>query len=448
MDFRVEKVLPNGLGRAGTIRTAHGEIKTPAFMAVGTQGYVRFLSAEDLRGIGAQAMLSNGFHLRRRSHEIAEAGGLAEWKPTESFSSEHDVDSSRRHGRVASSSSVVTSGDSRKENSVGLRPDNLSAEPWHGPTLTDSGGFQVMSLGSGLGKVVSMEKERGVVNTAHKERLAQVIEEGVSFIDPFDHEPEFIGPEESMQIQCRIGADIHMAFDELTSLADTYEYNIEAMERTERWALRSLKEHIKHRDDLGYRQNLYGVLQGGRWEDLRRQTARNLAKMEVNGVGFDGFGLGGAFLKEDLGEILRWCNEELPMDKPRHLLGLSHPDDILIGAEMGADTFDCVAPMREARHGKIYTRDGNYNLRKMADSGEALEPGCDCATCRAGWTRGSLRALWRSGDTEKKQKYYNLASTHNLRFIVRLTEEVRQAMLDDNFAEYKREFLARYYAGR
>lgn len=409
MDFRVEKVLPNGLGRVGMIRTAHGEIKTPAFMAVGTQGYVRFLSAEDLRGVGAQAMLSNGFHLRRKSAEIAEAGGLADWSPE--------------------------------------RADNQVNEPWRGPTITDSGGFQVMSLGSGLGKVVSMEKERGVINTAHKERLAKVGEEGVSFTDPFDHEPDFIGPEESMQIQCRIGADIHMAFDELTSLADTYEYNIEAMERTERWAERSLREHLKHRDDLGYRQNLYGVLQGGRWEDLRRQTARNLAAMEVDGVGFDGFGLGGAFLKEDLGEILRWCNEELPMEKPRHLLGLSHPDDILIGAEMGADTFDCVAPMREARHGKIYTRDGNYNLRKMAESGEVLEPGCDCATCQAGWTRGSLRALWRSGDTEKKQKYYNLASTHNLRFIVRLTEEIRRAMLDGDFEEYKREFLARYYTG-
>lgn len=178
-----------------------------------------------------------------------------------------------------------------------------------------------------------MEKERHVTNTAHKERLAHVSEDGVSFIDPFDGQPDFIGPEESMQIQCQIGADIHMAFDELTSLADTYEYNIEAMARTERWAERSLREHIKHRDDLGYRQNLYGVLQGGRWEGLRRQTAQTLGKMNVDGIEFDGFGLGGAFLKEDLGEILRWCNEELPMNKPRHLLGLSHPDDILIGAE-------------------------------------------------------------------------------------------------------------------
>lgn len=408
MDFRVEKVLPNGLGRVGVIRTAHGEIRTPAFMAVGTNGYVRFLAATDLHGLGAQAMLSNGFHLRRKATEIAEAGGLAEWQAE--------------------------------------RADGLSNESWQGPTLTDSGGFQVMSLGSGLGKVVSMEKERHVTNTAHKERLAQVTEDGVNFLDPFDGQPDFIGPEESMRIQCQIGADIHMAFDELTSLADTYEYNIEALERTERWAERSLREHLRHRDDLGYRQNLYGVLQGGRWEDLRRQTAQNLAKMRVDGVGFDGFGLGGAFLKEDLGEILRWCDEELPMDKPRHLLGLSHPDDILIGAEMGADTFDCVAPTREARHGKIYTRHGNFNLRKMADSGEPLERGCDCATCRAGWTRGSLRALWRSGDPAQKQKYYNLASAHNLRFIVRLTEQIRTAMLEDRFDKFKQDFLENYYA--
>lgn len=420
MEFTVQKTLPNGLGRAGTIKTAHGEIKTPAFMAVGTQGYVRFLSAEDVHHCGAQAMLSNGYHLRRRSPEIAASGGLAKWEPVV------------QHPATTSELNLT-------------RPDGLPATPWHGPTITDSGGFQVMSLGSGLGKVVSMERERGVTNTAHKERLAHISEKGVAFTDPFDGQSDFIGPEESMQIQCRIGADIHMAFDELTSLADTYEYNIEAMERTERWAKRSLAEHIKHRDDLGYHQNLYGVLQGGHWEDLRRQTARNLAAMQVSGIEFDGFGLGGAFLKEDLGEILRWCNEELPFYKPRHLLGLSHPDDILIGAEMGADTFDCVAPMREARHGKIYTRDGNLNLRKFANVGSVLDPGCDCPTCREGWTLGSLRAMWRSGDPAQKRKYYRLASAHNLRFIVRLTEEIRAAILEDSFAQYKHDFLKRYY---
>lgn len=437
MEFRVEKVLENGLGRAGVIKTAHGEIKTPAFMSVGTQGFVKFVPAEDLHKLGAQAMLANGYHLRRKAPEIAKLGGLAS-----GLSRSGRVRSSRASMQCTSPVTTGTS-DTSPRTMVGRL---LTPQTWQGPTLTDSGGFQVMSLGSGLGKVVSMEKERGVVNTAHKERLAKVSEDGVSFVDPFDGKPDFIGPEESMQIQCQIGADIHMAFDELTSLADTYEYNIEAMERTERWAERSLREHLKHRDDLGYRQNLYGVLQGGRWEDLRRKTAKNLAAMEVDGVHFDGFGLGGAFLKEDLGEILRWCNEELPMEKPRHLLGLSHPDDILIGAEMGADTFDCVAPTREARHGKIYTRDGNINLRKFAGSEEKLDVECDCATCREGWTRGALRALWRSGDTEKKQKYYNLASVHNLRFIVRLTEEIRQAMLDDKFFQYKEAFLRRYYS--
>ena len=395
--FHIDQRLTGSLGRAGTITTPHGEIKTPAFMVVGTRGEVRFINPSELHAINAQAMLSNGYHLRRLSPTIAKTGGLAKWSD------------------------------------------------WDGPTLTDSGGFQVMSLGSGLGKVVSMERELGVINTAHKERLAHVSEKGVDFTDPFDGQPDFIGPEESMKIQCDIGADIHMAFDELTSLADDYDYNVEALGRTERWAERSLNAHLKLRDQLGYRQSLYGVLQGGRWEDLRRATARTLSKMRVSGEGFDGFGLGGAFLKEDLGEILRWCNEELPEDKPRHLLGLSRPDDILIGAEMGADTFDCVAPTREARHGKIYTLDGDINLRKFADSPEPLDAGCDCPTCQAGWTRGDLRALWRSGDTQKKQQYYNLASIHNVRFIIRLTEQIRQAIIDGNFANFKQEFLNRYY---
>lgn len=390
--FQIDHKIPGALGRAGTIKTPHGEIKTPAFMTVGTQGYVRFLKPEDLVAIGAQAMLSNGYHLRRTSFEIAKQKGLSNWSG------------------------------------------------WSGPTLTDSGGFQVMSLGSGLGKVVSMDKERGVTNTAHKERLAHVTEDGVHFTDPFDGQPDFIGPEESMQIQCRIGADIHMAFDELTSLADDYDYNVEALARTERWAQRSLDEHFKLRDSLGYRQSLYGVLQGGRWEDLRRSTAKKLGAMP-----FDGYGLGGAFLKEDLSEILRWCNEELPEHKPRHLLGLSHPDDILNGAEMGADTFDCVAPTREARHGKIYTKYGDINLRKFKDSNLLLDEDCDCPTCQAGYTRGELRDLWRSGDGELKAKFYRLASVHNLRFIIRLTEQIRDAILEDRFHQFKQEFLRNYY---
>lgn len=390
--FEISKRIPGKLGRAGIIHTPHGDIHTPAFMTVGTRGEVRYLSMDDLKSISAQAMLSNGYHLRNISQEIADRGGLAKWSG------------------------------------------------WNGPTLTDSGGFQVMSLGSGCGKVVSMEKERNITNTDPKDRLAHVTEKGVHFHDPFIDQDDFIGPKESMEIQCRIGADIHMAYDELTSLADSYEYNVEALARTERWAKRSIRYHKKHCDDLGYHQSLYGVLQGGRWEDLRRSTAKKLAKMN-----FDGYGLGGAFLKESLGEILRWCNEELPEDKPRHLLGLSHPDDILIGTEMGADTFDCVAPTREARHGRIYTHHGNISIKKFADSDELIEEGCDCPTCRAGWTRGQLRALLKSQDPKERELYFNLASMHNLRFIIRLTEEARAAILDGTFEQYKEEFLKAYY---
>lgn len=390
--FEITKKIPGKLGRAGIIHTPHGDIKTPAFMTVGTKGEVRFVSMEDMNHIHAQAMLSNGYHLRNASFEIAEKGGLASWSG------------------------------------------------WNGPTLTDSGGFQIMSLGSGRGKVVSMKREQEVINTDPKDRLTSVSEKGVQFIDPFTNQEDFIGPEESMQIQCRIGADIHMAYDELTSLADSYEYNIEALARTERWALRSIEEHKKHCDKLGYHQSLYGVLQGGRWEDLRRSTSKKFAEME-----FDGYGLGGAFLKESLGEILRWCCEELPENKPRHLLGLSHPDDILIGVEMGADTFDCVAPTREARHGRIYAKYGYYTLNKYANSTESLDEKCDCPTCRAGWTRGQLRELMKSQDQDARQQYYNLASVHNLRFIIRLTEEAREAVESDTFEEYKKEFLKNYY---
>lgn len=390
--FEITKKIPGKLGRAGIIHTPHGDIKTPAFMTVGTKGEVRFVSMEDMNHIHAQAMLSNGYHLRNASFEIAEKGGLASWSG------------------------------------------------WNGPTLTDSGGFQIMSLGSGRGKVVSMKREQEVINTDPKDRLTSVSEKGVQFIDPFTNQEDFIGPEESMQIQCRIGADIHMAYDELTSLGDSYDYNVESLARTERWAKRSIDEHKKHCDDLGYHQSLYGVLQGGRWEDLRRSTSQKFAKMD-----FDGYGLGGAFLKESLGEILQWCCEELPENKPRHLLGLSHPDDILIGTEMGADTFDCVAPTREARHGKIYTKHGNINLAKFTDSPLKLAEDCDCPTCQAGWTRGELRVLWKSTNQEEKHQYFNLASQHNLRFIIRLTEEIREAILNGNFEEYKADFLRNYY---
>lgn len=390
--FKVKRALKNGRGRAGVIATPHGEIETPAFVVVGTHGLVRSLDMDAVRATGAQVMLSNGYHLRRKADEIERTGGLATWSG------------------------------------------------WDGPTMTDSGGFQVMSLGSGLGKVVSMAKHDAGKGrqTPHRERLAQVSEEGVAFIDPWDGQPDFIGPEESMEIQHKIGADIMMAFDELTSIGDDYDYNVAAMERTHRWAERCLTRHR----ELGGEQALYGVLQGGHYEDLRRSTSRYLGAMD-----FDGYGLGGAFLKEDLGKILRWIAEELPFDRPRHLLGLSRPDDIFVGAENGVDTFDCVAPTREARHGRIYTLDGDVNLRKglWVEAEEPLDERCDCTTCLAGWTRSGLRRLLKSQIRTEKEEYFELASTHNVRFIVRLGEQVRQSILDGNFIKFRDEFLSRYY---
>ncbi|MDR3298164.1 MAG: tRNA guanosine(34) transglycosylase Tgt [Candidatus Nomurabacteria bacterium] len=391
--FEPEKILRNGLGRAGVIHTPHGDIKTPTFAVVGTRGFVRSMPMEKLRELNAQAMLSNGYHLRRQADEISTAGGLAAWSG------------------------------------------------WDGPTITDSGGFQIMSLGSGLGKVVSMNKKDAGTGrqTPHEKRLAKITEDGVYFTDPWDGQEEFMGPEESMRVQHKIGADIMMAFDELTSIGDSYEYNMEAMERTHRWAERCLMEHKK----LGGAQALYGVLQGGHYEDLRRETAKILGGMD-----FDGFGLGGAFLKEDLGKILEWVAEELPFAKPRHLLGLSRPDDIFVGAEFGCDTFDCVAPTREARHGRIYTLDGDVNLRKgiWANVEEPLDEGCDCGTCREGWTRGKLRVLLKSQDRDEKERYFELASVHNVRFIVRLTEQMRESILEGEFEGFRDGFLKRYYS--
>jgi queuine tRNA-ribosyltransferase len=397
--FEVTTRLPERLGRTGVITTPHGQIKTPAFIAVGTHAEVKYMSPADVRATGAQGMLSNAYHLFRLAPKIDTAGGLAAYSG------------------------------------------------WHGPTITDSGGFQVMSLGSGLGKIISMKAEaahqprRG---KAEDERLARVSDSGVTFRHPADGKIETFTPEVSMQVQHQIGADIMMAFDELTSIDDDYDYNVKALERTRLWAERCLIEHTKLTTERAGKpyQALYGVLQGARFEDLRRKAARDLGAMDL-----DGFGLGGAFSKEQLDDILKWCNSELPEDKPRHLLGLSRPDDIFIGAEHGADTFDCVAPTREARHGRIYTLNGDINIRnaQFANDTRPLDVDCDCATCQANHTRAELRRLLKSAGSNERVIGFNLASTHNVRFTVRLVDEIRTAIDSGNFNDYKQAWLKRYY---
>lgn len=389
--------------RTGIIHTPHGDVVTPNFNLVGTYGNVRFMSPEDMRAVHTQVMLSNGYHLYRRATVISASGGLAKWSG------------------------------------------------WNGPTFTDSGGFQVMSLGSGLGKVISMDIASGSHPeklTETDDRLARVDDEGVVFRDPYNSRIIKFTPELSIQTQHKIGADVMMSFDELTDIADTYDYNERALERTRRWALRGLREHIRQTELRANRpyQALYGVLQGSYYLDLRAKAARDISSMNIDGWGFDGFGLGGVLTKQNLPDILRTMCEILPPEKPRHLLGLSHPDDIFVGVENGADTFDCVAPTREGRHGRIYTLDGNYNLKKSdyKNDERILMVGCDCPTCTAGHTRAELRALLKSSNCTDHAQAYNLLSMHNVRFITRLTEQIRTAIADNYYDEFKREFMQRY----
>lgn len=392
------------LARAGVIKTPHGEIKTPTFTVVGTHAEVKFLLPDNLRSIGAQAVLSNGYHLLRRAVMIDADGGLARFSG------------------------------------------------WSGPTLTDSGGFQVMSLGSGLGKIVSMDQKDEMIAerlTRKEERLALVDDEGVEFRDPFSSRIIKFTPEISIATQHKLGADVMMAFDELTSISDSYEYNIEALERTRLWAERSLREHVRQttmRSDRPY-QALYGVLQGGHWQDLREKAAQDLAAMSTDNWQFDGFGLGGAFEKESLGQTLAWMTRILPENKPRHLLGLSKPDDIFAGVENGADTFDCVAPTREARHGRIYTLNGDINLKRaeFKDDQRLLDMECDCPTCVTGMTRASLRTKLKSVDMDEKAEALTLLSQHNVRFIIRLTEQIRDSLETGSFGELRDKWLRCYY---
>ncbi|MGO4957136.1 tRNA guanosine(34) transglycosylase Tgt [Luteococcus sp. Sow4_B9] len=395
-------VLDNGLGRTGTIHTPHGEIQTPAFIAVGTKATVKAVLPESVREFGAQAVLANAYHLYLQpgSDLVDEAGGL---------------------GRFMN---------------------------WDGPTFTDSGGFQVMSLGAGFKKVIEMDSVKAASDDAvapGKERLAHVDDDGVTFKSHLNGDLHRFTPEVSMRVQHELGADIMFAFDELTTLHNSRGYQEESLERTRLWAERCLAEHrrlTQERVGKPY-QALFGVLQGAQYEDLRRKAARDLGSMEVDGQRFDGFGYGGALEKENLGTICSWMSEELPFDKPRHLLGISEPDDFFAAVEAGADTFDCVNPSRVARNSAIYTADGRYNLSTAANRRAfvPLEDGCDCYTC-AHYTRAYLHHLFKA----KEMLASTLATIHNERFTVRLVDQIRTSIEDGALEDFRTDFLGRFYA--
>ncbi|MDO5736421.1 MAG: tRNA guanosine(34) transglycosylase Tgt [Propionibacteriaceae bacterium] len=396
------KTRLDGHGRTGSITTPHGTIDTPAFIVVGTKATVKAVLPETVSELGAQAVLANAYHLYLQpgSDIVEEAGGLGQFMN------------------------------------------------WQGPTFTDSGGFQVMSLGSGFKKVLAMDTvglASDDVIAEGKTRMAHVDDDGVTFTSHLNGDKHRFTPEISMQIQHRLGADVMFAFDELTTLMNTRPYQERSVERTHQWAIRCLAEHQRltlERADKPY-QALFGVIQGAQYEDLRRQASRGLAALEVDGRSFDGFGLGGALEKQNLGTIVGWMSDELPEDKPRHLLGISEPDDLFAAVAAGADTFDCVNPSRVARNAAIYTADGRYNVN-TASSRRAfspLEEGCDCYTCTH-YTRAYLHHLFKA----KEILSSTLATIHNERFTVRLVDDIRSAMATGDFEAFRDDFLGRFYA--
>jgi queuine tRNA-ribosyltransferase len=391
--FEIIKKIPGTLGRAGVIHTPHGVIETPAFVVVGTKGTIKSVKPEDMQEyVGNQVALANTYHLFLQPGDdvVREAGGI------HAFAN------------------------------------------WQLPTMTDSGGFQVFSLGAAFGKGVTKfakgeateVQERAGLNVYSKEmaaahgKLCVIDEEGVTFTSHIDGSMHRFTAERSIEIQHNIGADIIIAFDECTSPTADKEYQIEAMERTHRWAKRSVLAHKQNYEALK-KQGLYGVVQGGRHLDLREQSASALAAMD-----FDGYGIGGSFTKEDLGDALRVVNEILPEDKPRHLLGIGEPEDITEGVKLGCDTFDCVAPTRIARTGTIYERTNQGHQRtnllnaKYQRDFSKPDESCDCYVCQH-YTKAYLAHLFRAGEMLGA----HLASLHNLYYIVNFTKRLREQIL-------------------
>ncbi|YCU71247.1 tRNA guanosine(34) transglycosylase Tgt [Mycobacteroides abscessus] len=400
--FSIDATLSGTAGRAGVIHTPHGDIQTPAFIAVGTKATVKAVLPETMAALGAQAVLANAYHLYLQPGPdiVDEVGGLGAFMN------------------------------------------------WPGPTFTDSGGFQVLSLGSGVRKVMAMDVNRARaddVTVAGKDKLAHVDDDGVTFTSHLDGSAHRFTPEVSMQIQHQLGADIMFAFDELTTLINTREYQEDSVQRTHEWAQRCLDEHEKltrERADKPY-QALFGVVQGAQYEDLRRQAARGLESLAgPSGRGFDGYGIGGALEKQNLGTIVGWVTSELPEHKPRHLLGISEPDDLFAAVAAGADTFDCVSPSRVARNAAVYTRDGRVNITgaRYRRDFTPIDAECDCYTC-AHYTRAYMHHLFKA----KEILASTLATIHNERFTIGLVDRIRASIVEGCFQELREDTLGRYY---
>lgn len=436
--FTIEKKLADeqsgALGRAGVLKTPHGVIHTPAFVTVGTKATVKGITPEMLESAGAEVMLANTYHLYLQPGDevIAKAGGLHKFSG------------------------------------------------WKGPTMTDSGGFQVFSLGVALGKNITkftkskngkLEEpqipattETSKKTTAEENAIlredgqalkpAQIDANGVMFRSVIDGSVHYFTPEKSIEIQNNIGADMIFAFDECTSPNEPYAYQAESLDRTHRWAKQSLAYHKSVRNPVtgelfADTQAIFGIVQGGRHEKLRKESAEVLANMKVSverdgvaqDVTFDGFGIGGSFAKEDMGDAVRWVNEILPEDKPRHLLGIGEAEDLFDAVENGCDLFDCVMPTRNGRTGTLLTRLGKMNIMnaKYKDDFTSVEEGCTCYTCTK-YTRAYLNHLFKA----KEMLGGTLATIHNLYFTINLVKDIRNALIEGRFMKFKEEFLGLY----
>lgn len=390
--FEVIKRENESQARVGVLKTAHGEIETPSYVVVGTQGEVRSLSPADLSLSKTQIVIANTYHLFRN---LGEEG-------LKNFDGLH------------------------KKMGFG------------GVIMTDSGGFQVFSLGfgrvHGVGKIANIFPNEGknpqIGHLDGKENLVRITEDGVYFMD--GGREFFLDARTSIWIQERLGADIVLAFDECTSPFHGYEYTRAAAERTHKWARLCLE--AKRRSD----QLLYGIVQGGAFRDLREKSAKFIGSLP-----FDGFAIGGSLGKSraEMFEVIRITTPFLREDRPRHLLGIGKIDDLFEAVELGIDTFDCVVPTREARHAGVWTRAGRIQITKSRyrdDSGK-LDEDCACPVCLGGDIRKKdLYALFKAKDREAGR----FATIHNVFFFNDLMERIRESIREGRFSEFKKEFLA------
>ena len=384
--------------RAGNLITTHGSIETPSFVAVGTQGTVKALSVEDLRNIGTQVIITNAFHLHLQPGEdlIETMGGLHRFMG------------------------------------------------WQGPLITDSGGFQIFSLGvgkeHGVGKIASIfpeDEDIGRHLSSKKEKpLVRVNEDGVEFISYLDGSLHRFTPERVIEIERKLGADIILVLDECTSPLHDYHYTRQAMQRTHRWAVRALDEFQRTSDKS---QALFGIVQGGAYQDLREESATF-----ISGQDFDGYAIGGSLgrSKEEMHQVLEWTIPLLPQDKPRHLLGIGKVEDIFEVVKRGIDLLDCVLPTRIARTGTLFAKKAErFRIHilnaQFKDDPRPIDEGCDCYTC-CNYSRGYLRHLFMA----KEPLAIRLATIHNLYFLESLMRQIRSAIKERKFEELKREWLS------